>query len=288
MAEEDRVMNALLVIFEYADKNIINAFLRFIGAPINNRDTPSFSEHIPYSPENIIDGEIFIEDKLLVAIEVKIQKNQLTTSDQPSRYFKLLEKKNLPRKLLLLLSPDNVPPKEIEQIPSQNKDCFIVWRSWRQLWGFLKQQSELLEQNDVLSLFLINQYLEYLNQLGLKPSNTSSLEREQELEPKLHFLLGNVAVEKILLHLYHHGGGHMSGFARDHSLGRGNVQRVLKRLVDSGLVKKEARGRVIWYSFDIGSPLLKPILELIRVIYDAIPEDEKKNIFQPQYRPDNL
>ncbi|MEE8365857.1 MAG: hypothetical protein V3R76_08725, partial [Gammaproteobacteria bacterium] len=163
-----------------------------------------------------------------------------------------------------------------------------VWRNWQQLWDLLKQQSELLEENDLLSRFLINHYLEYLNDLGLKPSNSSSSENSQNLEPQLHFLLGNVATEKILLHLYHHGGGHLNSFSRDHALGRGAVQRVLKRLVDSELIKKETQGRVIWYSFNVSSPLLKPILELIRVVYDAIPEDEKKNIFQPQYKLDNL
>jgi len=284
LTEEDRVVNGLLILLQYSNAKIGQAFLRFIGSPVDNRDTLQFREHVPYAPESIVDGEILVKEKLLIAIEAKIKKNQLDISDQPVRYLKLLNEKPQTSKILLLLTPDINVPNTAKQVPNQSSDCFIQWRSWQGLWGFLKLQRDLLGEESNLSIFLLDQYLDYLESLGLKPESQENSNKDMTLEPKLHFLFGNIAIEKILLHIYHHGGGHINSISRDHSLGRGATQRTLKRLVEAGIIKKETHGRVIWYTFNEQSPILNPILELIRIIYGAIPEEEKKNTFQPSYK----
>jgi hypothetical protein len=130
---------------------------------------------------------------------------------------------------------------------------------------------------------LFKEYLHYLSILGLTKQETKNDMNERILKPQLRFLLSNVAAEKILLHVYHHGGGHLRGIARDHNIGIGATQRVLRSFVKEGLLKKEQQGRIVWYSFNENCPILNPLLELIRIVYDDIPEEMKKQLFNPKY-----
>ena len=114
----------------------------------------------------------------------------------------------------------------------------------------------------------------------------SATPKDETRTTKLHFLLGNVASEKVLLHLYHHGGGNVASIARDHALGIGATVRVLDRFVKAGLVRRERRGRVVWYTFETKNPIVRPLLEMLRQVYDSIPEPLRRAAFDPEYTPD--
>jgi predicted transcriptional regulator len=186
------------------------------------------------------------------------------------------------RRILLLISPDLHEPSIVQDISEQDSSCFILWRKWHQIYSLIKTQYELFDDSNSAASYLIEEFLQYLKHLNLIESQKPSGQKRL-LEPQLHFLFGNIAVEKIFLHLFHHGRGHLREIVRDHDLGIGSAQRVFPRLVKSGILKKEREGNQIIYSFNENSPLLPSILEMIRVVYKDIPQNIKKRLFNPSY-----
>lgn len=283
LSEEDRAINGLLLILKYSCVSSAMGFMNFLGNPIDSSELIELREHVPYTPECIIDGEIRIDQKLLVFIEAKIWKDQFVDSEQVERYFKLLSKANEQSRSLVLLSPDNEEPAIVHSLGNNNKPQ-IIWRSWTDISNFLKIQLQEIKDNPVQE-FLINEFLEYLTNLGVVTAIKSETEKTK-VEPQLHFLLGNEAAEKILLHLYHHGRGHTKGIARDHKLGMGATHRVLNRFTEAGIILKESQGRNVYYTFNKKNPMLKPLLELIRIVYENMSTENKQTSFNPKYKPD--
>ena len=286
LSEEDRVVNGLLMLLQHCPPSLGRAFLTFVGTPASQTDVLLIRDHVTYSPDSIVDGELLIPDYLLVVIEAKISRNIFQEPEQPERYLRLLQERREPTRVLLMLSPDDVEPPIASSIPDQSPSCYITWRSWGDVYRLLERNQREPDQRTEPAQFLITQYLDYLEALGLRARDAEWADNKQQLRPQLHFLLGNVAVEKILLHLYHHGGGHVSGIARDHALGRGATQRVLKRLLQAELLIKESRGRIAWYTFNKRNPIVKPLLEILRLVYDSIPDSQRKATFEPTYVPD--
>jgi DNA-binding transcriptional ArsR family regulator len=131
--------------------------------------------------------------------------------------------------------------------------------------------------------FLISHYVTYLKELGLITSDKDEEGLKNELSAKLRFLLANVASEKILLHLYHHGRGHLREIVRDHAIGIGGVQKALARLTKGQIIVKRKEGNLVVYSYNDRNPLVSPILELVRITYNSIPQDLRTKIFSPKY-----
>ena len=277
-------MNGLLLLLQHCAPSLARTFLPFIGAPVYDREALLIRDHVPYGPDSIVDGEVLIPGRLCLAIEAKIYEGQFEEPEQVERYLQLLQNKEEPKCVLLLLSPDVVEPPIVALTTGQSSANFITWRSWGEVYRFLERERSTVDQSAQPAQFLINQYLQYLEALGLKGKDAEETQNNQRLEPQLHFLLGNVAAEKILLHLFHHGGGHVRGIARDYAIGLGATQRVLKRFVQAGLIKKETKGHVVWYTFDPKSPFVKLLLELVRIVYESIPEPSRKATFEPTYR----
>ena len=288
LSEEDRVVNGLLLLLDHCTLSLSQAFLRLIGAPVDLRDPLLIRDHIPYAPESIVDGELTIPATHRIAIEAKLYKNQFQDKEQPERYLRLLREKGEPVRMLLLLSPDDQEPPVVTNNSIQSSSCYMTWCSWSEVYGFLQREQENPAHQAEPTRFLIAQYLDYLKTLGLNGSNGDSAAESTNRRPQLRFLLANLATEKILLHLYHHGGGNIVALARDHGLGTGATQRVLARLQKAGVIVRESRGRVTWYTLNPRSPLLKPLTELLRVVYRNTPDQLKKQEFEPPYKLDSL
>lgn len=286
LSEEDRVVNGLLLLLQYCPPSLPRAFLDFSGTPADHWDALVIRDHVPYARDSVVDGELLVPGNLLLAIEAKIYRNQFESPEQAERYLRLLQERKEPRRVLLLLSPDDVEPAPVSLISGQSPSCHITWRSWGDCYRLLEREQSGVDASTEPARFLVNQYLEYLDALGLRARDAAWAQNNQRLEPRLHFLLGNVAAEKIILHLNHHGGGHVSGIARDHALGMGATARVLDRFLRAGLIRKESRGRVVWYTLDGQSPFAEPLLEMLRLVYESVPEPLRKATFDPTYALD--
>ena len=130
--------------------------------------------------------------------------------------------------------------------------------------------------------FLISEFLDYLSALGLLGHGDDG-QGDEEAGLQLRFLLANAATEKILLHLFHHGRGHVREIARDHAFGIGEVQRALARLVKGQILAKRTEGNVATYCFNEKNPLVAPVLELVRVTSQQLPQETRKKVFSPKY-----
>jgi hypothetical protein len=279
------VVNGLLILFQQLPDRFVKSFLTSLGTPVDPESEVLVRDHVPYAPESIVDGELHVPGAMLVAIEAKIQRGQFVDTDQPARYVELLARKKCPQRVLLLLSPDACAPRIVSTTPRQDDSCFVVWRSWEEVFHLVERARVEHGTECTKSRFLTEQYLDYLRHLGLNGDVAAALGGDPAAAPRLHFLFGNVAAEKILLHLYHHSGGHVRGIARDHGMGMGATQRVLKRFVNAGILQKQSRGRIVWYSFNHKGPLIRPILELIRHVYEAIPLETRRRMFAPKHKP---
>ena len=74
LSEEDRVVNALLIVLQDSNASLIHSFFKELGIIINNLQNIEIRDHVSYDLENIVDGEILIPEKLLIALEAKVQK----------------------------------------------------------------------------------------------------------------------------------------------------------------------------------------------------------------------
>jgi hypothetical protein len=281
LAEEDRLVNGLLVLFQQCPLGFSQRFCDFAGIGTKIESPFQIREHIPYGPASIIDAELLIPESLVVAIEAKVVEGALDRTDQVERYLQLLADRKEARRILLLISPDSEPPLVVKPSEGQGASHDVVWRSWSSLYDFIRGQSRTPLFQSELPSFLVSQYLEYMTALGLTASSFGESSAEQT--PLLQFLLGSLAVERTLLQIYHNGGTHVRGLARDQGLSVGSFQYALAKLHKAGLLKREDRGRVVWYSFDYGHPFISPVLELTRLAYESMPEDQRRQIFEPNY-----
>jgi len=283
IAEEDRVLNGLLICLQQIPRVSISQFFIRMSIPLDQKGELHIRDHIPVSPDSIVDAEIKVIDKTLIWIEAKVIEHQFEESEQIRRYSKLLLARKEPKKYLLLLSPDRESPPVVHSNTVRNGVISISWRSWKEISTTLTSLSEMSSSTNQVAHFLISHYVTYLKELGLITSDKDEEGLKNELSAKLRFLLANVASEKILLHLYHHGRGHLREIVRDHAIGIGGVQKALARLTKGQIIVKRKEGNLVVYSYNDRNPLVSPILELVRITYNSIPQDLRTKIFSPKY-----
>jgi hypothetical protein len=63
----------------------------------------------------------------------------------------------------------------------------------------------------------------------------------------------------------------------------GEVQRALARLVKGGILDTRMEGNVATYAFNQKSPFSAPLLQLIRVAADQLPQEARRKTFSPKY-----
>lgn len=99
-------------------------------------------------------------------------------------------------------------------------------------------------------------------------------------------ILGSKTAQKLFLHLYHYGESYPSAVAKDMKISLGAVQKQFERFENAGLIISKLQGRTRVYQFNMkNGAIVKPFIELIKVIYDSIPFKEKQEIFGTRRRP---
>ncbi len=95
----------------------------------------------------------------------------------------------------------------------------------------------------------------------------------------LEGIFGNQTVEKILLSLYHYSEIHAQAIADDHKTALNPIRKQLDRLESSGVILSRPSGRMRLYSFNPKSPYMKPVKEIIGILYEGIPLKEREELF---------
>jgi len=98
-------------------------------------------------------------------------------------------------------------------------------------------------------------------------------------------LFGTQTAGFVLLHLHHYGEVYARGLARDLDISLSAIQKQLQKFEDAGVVVSKLMGRTRIYSFNKKSPLTKPLIELIDVVYSSMSLSDKEQLFKTRQRP---
>ena len=101
----------------------------------------------------------------------------------------------------------------------------------------------------------------------------------------LEGIFGNKTAEKVLLHVFHYSEIHASAIADDYKMALNPVIGQLTRFENAGILVSKEMGRTRVYSFNPKSPLVRPVKELIQIVYDNIPLKEREILFGVRRRP---
>lgn len=101
----------------------------------------------------------------------------------------------------------------------------------------------------------------------------------------LEGIFGNRTAERVLLHVFHYGEIHASAIAKDYGVALNPVKGQLDRFERAGILVSKEMGRTRVYSFNPKSVLVKPVKELLGIVYEAIPLREREKIFGVRRRP---
>jgi DNA-binding MarR family transcriptional regulator len=98
-------------------------------------------------------------------------------------------------------------------------------------------------------------------------------------------IFGNVTAAKVMLYLFHYGEAYASGISKDMGITLSQVQKQLDRFDEAGILVNKSLGRIRVYSFNPKLGVTKKLKELIQVFYDAIPLEQKEELFSARRRP---
>ncbi len=98
-------------------------------------------------------------------------------------------------------------------------------------------------------------------------------------------LFGTQTAGFVLLHLFHYGEVYARRLARDLDISLSSVQKQLQKFEDAGVVVSKLMGRTRIYVFNQKSPLTKPLMELINVVYTSMSLSDKEQLFKTRQRP---
>jgi hypothetical protein len=101
----------------------------------------------------------------------------------------------------------------------------------------------------------------------------------------LEDIFGNRTAERVLLHVFHYGEIHASAIANDYGSALNPIKGQLDRFERAGILVSKEVGRTRVYSFNPKSVLVKPVKELIGIVYESIPLREREKIFDVRRRP---
>jgi predicted transcriptional regulator len=101
----------------------------------------------------------------------------------------------------------------------------------------------------------------------------------------LELIFGNKTAERIFLHIFHYGEIHASAIAQDYNISLTPILNQLNRFELAGILVSKEVGKARLYSFNPKSAFTKPVKELIKIVYQNIPLNEKEKIFNKRRRP---
>ena len=101
----------------------------------------------------------------------------------------------------------------------------------------------------------------------------------------LEGIFGNKTAEKVLIHIFHYGEIHVAAIARDYSISENQVRNQLERFENANILTSKVIGKSRLYQFNPKSPFTKYVQEIIKIAYNSIPLEERKQLFQERRRP---
>lgn len=98
-------------------------------------------------------------------------------------------------------------------------------------------------------------------------------------------IFGNTTAAKIMLYLFHNGEAYASGIASDMGITKSQVIKQLNRFEEAGIFVSKEMGKIRVYTFNPKLGVTKKLKDLIQVFYDAIPLEQKEQMFSERRRP---
>ncbi|MDV6237508.1 ArsR family transcriptional regulator [Leptospira ellisii] len=98
-------------------------------------------------------------------------------------------------------------------------------------------------------------------------------------------IFGNGTASKVLLHVFHYNEIHSSAIARDYNVAVTPIRLQLERFEKAGILVAKQIGRSRVFSFNLKSPFVKPIKEILSIFYNSLSIEEKETIFSTRRRP---
>jgi len=268
----------MMVTLQHATTPLAAGFIRELGCGIEDSWRILIREHTRYDPESIVDAELRVANRLVVAIESKIYRRQLDDTEQSERYFRLLSGMKEKCRVLLLISPDGQAPPAAN-VPGQTNTCFVRWLAWVDVHKWFKNRLKSIPEEAVLDRYLVGELGAYLEHLGLAGSRRGTMRRVGAYEPRLGAVLANATTERILMHIAHYGSAYGRQVSRDHGVHILAVQRQLRRLERCGILRSRKIGKTVVYTLDERYPYLRQLMDLIRAAYEAMSPAERMAAF---------
>ncbi len=101
----------------------------------------------------------------------------------------------------------------------------------------------------------------------------------------LEGIFGNKTAELGLLHIYHYGEIHASAIAQDYGIALNPIKGQLNRFERAGILVSKEVGRSRLYFFNPKSALMRPVRDLLKIVYESIPLKEREKLFAVRRRP---
>ncbi|PNV74622.1 hypothetical protein [Leptospira inadai] len=101
----------------------------------------------------------------------------------------------------------------------------------------------------------------------------------------LEGVFGNKTAGRVLLHIFHYSEIHAAAIAKDYDVAVTPIKNQLIRFEESGILTSKAIGKARVYLFNSKSVFLKPIKEILGIVYNTMPLSEKEKLFSTRRRP---
>lgn len=88
-----------------------------------------------------------------------------------------------------------------------------------------------------------------------------------------------------MLYLFHYGEAHASGVAKDMGIALSQVQKQMDKFELAGVLVSKRLGTTRIYEFNPKLGVVKKLKDLIEAFYEAIPLEEREELFGERRRP---
>ncbi|MCO4754938.1 MAG: winged helix-turn-helix transcriptional regulator [Bacteriovoracaceae bacterium] len=101
----------------------------------------------------------------------------------------------------------------------------------------------------------------------------------------LEKIFGNKTLSIILLNLYHYGEVYAALIEKNTGTGSRAILNQLSKMEEAGVFVSRTRGRTRLYTFNPKSPFVKPINNIIEIVYSNMTIKQKEQMFNERQRP---
>ncbi|TGL63378.1 ArsR family transcriptional regulator [Leptospira sarikeiensis] len=98
-------------------------------------------------------------------------------------------------------------------------------------------------------------------------------------------VFGNRTAGRVLLHIFHYSEIHAAAIAKDYGTAATPIKNQLIRFEEAGILISKQIGKSRVYLFNQKSAFIKPIKELLNIVYNTMPISEKERLFSERRRP---